>query len=133
MKTLIVEDDFINRVLLQELLKEYGPTHVAVNGQEAVDAVRMALETDDPYNLICMDIMMPEMDGLEALKKIREEEEKNGRGISTRLGAKIVMTTALNDMHNVFIAYQCLCDAYLTKPIKKKALLDELFSLGLIR
>ena len=44
MKTLIVEDDFTSRLLLQELLKSYGPSLIAVNGKEAVDAVRAALE-----------------------------------------------------------------------------------------
>jgi two-component system chemotaxis response regulator CheY len=54
MKTLIVEDDFTSRVLLQELLKSYGPSHIAVNGKEAIDAVRMSLEKEEPYDLICL-------------------------------------------------------------------------------
>ena len=44
MKALIVEDDFTSRLLLQELLKPYGATHIAVNGREAVEAVRIAVE-----------------------------------------------------------------------------------------
>ena len=68
MKTLIVEDDFTSRLLLQEILKRYGAVHIAVNGREAVDAVRAAAESDESYDLICLDIMMPEMDGYQALK-----------------------------------------------------------------
>lgn len=128
---MIVEDDFTSRLLLQELLKRYGPSHIAVNGKEAVDAVRTALEANEPYDLIFLDIMMPEMDGQEALRQIREQEED--RGIPSTRGAKIVMTTALNDIRNVTAAYESLCDAYLTKPIQKAKLLEELRKLGLIK
>ena len=130
MKTLIVEDDFTSRLLLQELLKSYGPCHIAVNGKEAVEAVRAAVEAAEPYNFICLDIMMPEMDGHEALRRIRNEEE--ARGIWSTDGAKIVMTTALDDLKNVSAAYRNLCDGYLTKPIQKAKLLEILCNLKLI-
>jgi two-component system, chemotaxis family, chemotaxis protein CheY len=130
MNILIVEDDFTSRLLLQELLKSYGPSHIAVNGKEAVEAVRVALESGEPYDLICLDVMMPEMDGQEALRQIRGQEET--RGILSSNGAKIVMTTALDDPKNVFAAYGSLCDAYLIKPIQKAKLLEELRKLGLI-
>ncbi len=130
MKTLIVEDDFTSRLLLQELLKSYGPFHVAVNGKEAVDAARMALEAGEPYDLICLDIMMPEMDGQEALQQLREQEQ--ARGILPSDRAKIVMTTAMADIKNVMAAYSSLCDAYLTKPIQKAKLIEELCKLELI-
>ncbi len=129
MKTLIVEDDFTSRLFLQEALKAYGACHIAVNGEEAVEAVRMALEKDEPYDLICLDIMMPEMDGQEALKKIRTQEEDSG--ISSSTGAKILMTTALGDLQNVSAAYRGLCDGYLVKPISKASLLEELQKHGL--
>jgi two-component system chemotaxis response regulator CheY len=131
MKTLIVEDDFTSRLLLQEFLKSYGSSHVAVNGKEAVEAVRLALESSEPYHLICLDIMMPEMDGHQALKQIRGMEE--AKGILSTSGAKIVMTTALSNMKNVSQAYSALCDAYLVKPIDRQKLLQELRKLGLIK
>jgi len=130
MKTLIVEDDFTSRLLLQELLKGYGPVHIAVNGNEALDAVQKALEADEPYDLICLDIMMPEMDGQEALRKIRSIEE--ARGIFSSEGSKIMMTTVMADLKNVSTAYMNLCDAYLTKPIQKSVLGQELRTLKLI-
>ena len=130
MKILIVDDDFTNRLLMQELLKSYGSAHIGVNGKEAVEAVRISLEVGEPYDLICLDIMMPEMDGQQALKEIRALESAGGI-VSTR-GAKIMMTTALASLKNVSSAYSSLCDAYLVKPIQKARLLDELRKLKLI-
>jgi len=130
MKTLIVEDDFTCRFLLNKLLDGFGQSHIAVNGKEAVAAVRAALDSGEPYDLICLDIMMPEMDGQMALTQIRQLEEE--WAIQSSQGAKIIMTTALGDIKNVSKAFHGLCDAYLTKPIIKTKLIDTLQSLKLI-
>ena len=68
MRTLIVEDDFTSRLLLQTYLSRFGECHVAINGVEAVEAFRMSKKNGAGYDLICMDIMMPEMDGQTALR-----------------------------------------------------------------
>ena len=128
MKILIAEDGFTSRVLLQELLKGYGVCHIAVDGTEAVEAARASLESGEPYGLICLDIMMPKMDGQEALKQIRGLEE--ARGITSSQGAKILMTTALANPENLFSAFRNLCDGYLVKPILKAKLMEELRKLG---
>ena len=130
MKTLIVEDEFVSRLLLQEILKKYGPIHIAANGREAVEATRAALEAHDQYDLICLDVMMPEMDGYEALKQIRGLEEE--RGILSSAGSKISMTTALHEVKNVVEAFRGLCDAFLFKPIDKLKLLERLRTFRLI-
>ena len=93
MKSLIVEDDFSSRFLLQRLLKQYGDCHVAVNGKEAVSAYRMALDAGQPYDLVCLDIMMPEMDGHAALKEMRAMEEL--KGIDSTHGEKIILAAPL--------------------------------------
>jgi two-component system, chemotaxis family, chemotaxis protein CheY len=131
MKTLIVEDDFTSRKLLQEILKHYGQGDIAVNGVEAVDAMSIALEAEKPYDLICLDIMMPEMDGHSALREIRMLEEI--RGIPPSKRTKIIMTTALASMKDVMAAYHGMCDAYLLKPIEKAKFLQELRNLNLIK
>lgn len=131
MNTLIAEDDFASRLLLQSLLKNFGPCHVAVNGKEAVEAACAAREMKEPYDLICLDIMMPEMSGQEALRRIRDHEEAHG--VLSTHGSKILMTTALDDVKNVRKAFYNLCDGYLTKPIEQDVLLGNLKKLGLIR
>jgi len=130
MKSLIVEDDIISQLLLKEFLSNYGATDIVVNGKEAIEAVRVALESNMPYDLICMDIMMPVMDGQTALHNIRTMEESHGF-IYTQ-GSKIIMTTALKDMGNVVDAYKSMCDAYLLKPILKEKLVEELQKMNLI-
>jgi two-component system chemotaxis response regulator CheY len=129
-KTLIVEDEITSRVLLRELLKRYGLPHVAMNGKEAVEAVSSAIEARDPYDLICLDIMMPEMNGQEALKRIRQMEAEAGFEPARR--AKVIMTTAYADRDNVLEAIKSQCDYFLVKPIDGRALLDELRRMGLI-
>jgi two-component system chemotaxis response regulator CheY len=130
MRTLIVEDDFTSRLLLQSFLSQYGECHIAVNGREAVEAFRAARENGQPYDLICMDIMMPEMDGQTAVRAIRALEETGGT-LSTD-GAKIIMTTALDDVKSVVESFQALCDAYLFKPIDRGMLLGRLQELRLL-
>ncbi len=130
LRVLLVEDDFSSRLLLQTFLSGYGECHIAVNGREAVDAFRSALEHGQRYDLICMDIMMPEMDGREAVRRVRALEEEFGI-LSTR-GAKIIMTTAVDDVKEVVHCFQELCDAYLTKPVDLGTLLGQLKSYQLI-
>lgn len=131
MKTLIVEDDFVARRLLQELLSPYGECDVVVNGEEAVKAFRLAWEEQQPYELICMDIMMPEVDGHEALARIREIEKMAGiRGTEE---VKIIMITALGDPKSVVDAYKGGATSYIVKPFDKADLLKEIRQFGLLK
>lgn len=130
-KTLIVEDNFPCRVLLQTFLARYGECHIAVNGKEAVEAFRLALDNESPYVLICMDILMPEMDGIEAVRQVRAQEKQ--RGILSTDSVKIIMTTAAEDLKEVIQSFRALCDAYLLKPVDPVELLRDLKSFGLLR
>jgi two-component system chemotaxis response regulator CheY len=130
MRTLIVEDDFTSRILLQSFLSQYGECHIAVNGLEALAAFRSAQKAGQPYDLICMDIMMPEMDGQTAVREIRAIEEAGGT-LSTS-GAKIIMTTAVDDVKNVMQSFSSLCDAYVFKPIDTQKLLGHIRELHLV-
>ena len=130
MRILIVEDDMTSRLLLRKMLEPFGACDVAVNGREAVEAYRMAFESSNPFALVCLDIMMPEMDGQAALKAIRTLEES--KALPPSRAAKIVMTTALRDLDNVTHAYRELCDGYLVKPIQRDKLLGVLKELDLL-
>ena len=130
MRVLIVEDDFTSRTLLQKFLKPYGESEIAVDGKEAINAFQLALEEDRSYDLILLDIMMPEMDGQLVLQELRRME--NEMGITGLDGAKIIMTSALTDSENVMTAFREQCDAYLVKPVTKSNLMAKLRELSLI-
>ena len=126
MKVLLVEDDFICRKILLTYFYKQSECEcdVASNGSEAIEAFMLAKEANKPYDLILLDIMMPEMNGLEALKRIRIIEEEQGLAAT-----RIVMTTALKDSDNIMGAFRHQCDGYLVKPIdfnKLRELLSEL-------
>ena len=130
MRTLIVEDDFTSRLLLQSFLSPYGECHIAVNGKEALEAFRASQTSGQVYDLICMDIMMPEMDGHTAVREVRALEEAAGTARSKRV--KIITTTALDDVGNVTQSLLGTCDAYLIKPIDRAKLLDHIKALHLL-
>lgn len=131
MKALVVEDDFASRKLLQKFLAPHGDVDIAVNGLEAISAFTHALDEGAPYDLICMDIMMPEMDGQTALKRIRAIERE--RNIPQAQEAKVIMTTALDDPKNVVEAYyKGGATSYVPKPLDKQVLLHLLKNLGVI-
>ena len=129
MKILIVEDDFSSRKLLQSFLSAYGESDVAANGKEALSAFVLAHDEEKPYDLICLDIMMPEMNGQDTLKEIRRIEDE--KGIYGSKAVKIIMTTALGDSKNVLGAFKSQCDGYIRKPIEKEKLSRVLRSLNI--
>ena len=120
MKVLIAEDDFASRKFMLRFFEKYGECDVTVDGKEAVEAYKMAIECGEPYDLICLDIMMPEMDGHQALKTIRKIEEESGIAEDERV--KIVMTTALRETRHVTKAFENGCTAYAGKPINQDKL-----------
>lgn len=130
LRILIVEDDFISRKLLSRMLNKYGICDIAVDGNEAVKAFALSIEDKSPYDLICLDIMLPNMDGQEVLRSIRKiEKEKSIFGLSR---TKILMTTALDDSSNIFSAFRHQADGYLVKPITINTIQEQLVKLGLI-
>ena len=131
MKCLIVEDDFTTRNFIQKYLVGYGDCDVAVDGVEAIEGFRKALAEKKPYDLICLDIMMPHMDGHQVLTTIRKIESEHD--ILDLNGTKVIMMTSLKDGKNVIGAFKEGCEAYLTKPVGKKQLLEKIEELGIVK
>ena len=130
MRILLAEDDFVTRKFMTNFLSKYGECDVTVDGMEAVDAFMMALEDDEPYDLVCLDIMMPVMDGYQALMGIRNLEKE--RNIPKERESKVIMTTALNDEGNVKMAFELGCTVYSGKPIDQERFEQVLKKFGLI-
>ena len=130
MKILLAEDDFVTRKFMLNFLSKYGECDVAVVGLEAVEAFALAFEDGEPYDLVCLDIMMPVMDGYQALKEIRDVEKK--MNIPEEKAVKVIMTTALNDERNVKMAFELGCSVYSGKPINQERFEKALIKLGLV-
>ena len=130
MRILLAEDDFVTRKFMTNFLGKYGDCDVAVDGMEAVDAFMMALEEEEPYDLVCLDIMMPVMDGYQALVGIRNQEKE--RIIPSDKAEEFIMTTALNEEKNVKMAFELGCTVYSGKPIDQDKFEQVLKKFGLI-
>jgi two-component system chemotaxis response regulator CheY len=122
MKALVVDDHLVTRMVLHGVLCDHAEVLCCVDGNEAVLACKKALDDGDPYDLICMDVFMPVMGGIEALKLIRGEEELRDR-LRPR-AAKVVVITAADDIATISEAFQGLSDAYVVKPIDAGEFLD---------
>lgn len=127
MKSLVAEDDATNRKLLQAFLCRFGQCDIALDGKQAVEAASLALKSRQSYDLICMDLRMPVMDGQQAIREIRKQEAAAGVADFS----KIIVTTAHTDTESVTGALQGRCSSYLVKPIDIAKLQAELKNLGL--
>ena len=130
MRCLIVEDNELAREGLRYFLTDHAEIELAVNGREAVDAFEAGLARQQPFDLVLLDIIMPEMDGQQALKLIRLAEQHDLA--PDRKKAIIIMTTALNSPENMEEAlWEGDCTDYLVKPIVRADLMAMLRRYGL--
>lgn len=128
MRILIAEDDSASARYMSGLLARFGECAVAEDGELALAAYRLAQEEGRPFQLLCLDIMMPRRNGQEVLEEIRRLERLDG--VKPGQGVKIIMTTALGDMRSVMSAYRGGATAYITKPILTERLYETICSLG---
>ena len=128
MRILIADDDFVNRNFLEKLFADYGEVTAVDNGISAVDEAVAALDGNDYYNLICLDIMMTRLDGYKTLEAIREAEYNYNVTGDNR--AKVIMISALDE---VTVDSDQACndyDAYICKPIMIDKFQNLLSKLG---
>jgi len=130
LKILIAEDDLASRKFLSKFLSQYGECDLVIDGLETIDAYMLSMRERNPYDLICLDIMMPKIDGVKVLKAIRDLERQ--KGILPEKRVKIIMTTALAEAELVQTAFDYGCEAYASKPIDTAKLLEVMVKLGLI-
>lgn len=130
MRALIVEDTLINQEFLKMIVGQWAECVVVESGEEAIDVFADALH-DKPFDVIFMDIMLPGIDGLQALERIRAMEQRDK--VPNEHLTKAIVTTALDDdgaASRAYIQGQAL--AYITKPIREEKIEEELRNFGLI-
>jgi two-component system chemotaxis response regulator CheY len=131
MRILIAEDDMVSRKFLSKFLSQYGECDVVVDGMETLDAYLISVKEKEPYDVICLDIMMPKVDGVKVLKAIRDFEKQ--RGVMPDKKVKIIMITALADTEYVHKAFEIGCEAYAAKPIDTDKLIEVMKKLDIIK
>jgi two-component system chemotaxis response regulator CheY len=130
MRVLIVDDDFYSRVMLHDMMRPVAECHIAVNGEEALEAFKRALDAGRPYDLVCMDLVMPEMDGQQALREMRAYEEDLGLDDERR--CKVIVISMLEDSRETNDAFFLGgADCFLVKPIDETRFMAEIRALGL--
>ncbi len=129
MKVLVVDDELVSRKKLKKLMLNFSDCDDASDGQKGIEMFEKALKASEPYGLITLDIDMPNMDGFEALQKIKEIEKEVG---NTELPAvKVLMVTGHSDKDNVVKAIKLGCDNFIIKPFNKDKVFDKVKSIGI--
>lgn len=114
MKVLVAEDDMASGKFMQKLLSKYGDVVLARDGIAAVDEFVNAATSGEMFDLVCMDIMMPKIDGYKALASIRDAERKLGLARDSR--CKVIMISALDEGFDASYASDDY-EEYICKPI----------------
>ncbi len=113
-KKILLVDDSATTLMMEQMVLRGHPYHIvtAKNGKEAVAAA-----TAERPDLILLDVVMPEMNGFEACRRIREQPETQY--------VPIIMVTTKGEEHNVETGFESGCSDYITKPINGAELLAK--------
>ena len=130
MRALIAEDDETCAMVLASLLKPYGSTVIVSDGEAVIREFTSELVKQQPFDLVCLDIMMPGLDGQACLRCIRAIEQGFGRVGGA--GSRILMTTSLNTPETIMTAFRSQCEGYLVKPLDRTKLASQLAKLGFV-
>lgn len=129
MRILIVDDDRATRLCLTRKLETMGAIDAAGTGLEALDVFGRALAEAKPFQLVCLDIVMPGLDGQATLQAMRDLEKQHG--VAPGKETKVIMVTALGDTGNVSKAFfKGQADGYVTKPLHQDGLTKTLRQMG---
>ena len=131
MKTLIIDDDASSRNIFKIYLEKFGKCDTASIGYEGINAYKEAFNAGEPYDLIVIDIILPDINGNEVFKMIRTEENMNK--IADYFRTKIILTTSLDDKENQRIKENLIkgMETYYPKAFANEGLQEKLAELGL--
>ncbi|CAN2040488.1 putative Chemotaxis protein CheY [Candidatus Magnetomoraceae bacterium gMMP-15] len=128
MRILVVDDEFVSKIKMHKIMESLGECKAVESGKGAIAAFKNAWENWQPFNLISLDISMPDMTGIEVLSKIKSMEKE--KQVPDDLKVKIMMVTSHSDKGNITACIAAGCDAFVVKPFDKKVIIKKLEKLG---
>jgi two-component system, chemotaxis family, chemotaxis protein CheY len=129
MRILVVDDELVSRKKMEIIMRTFGECAAVDNGKAALKAFGDAIVKGAPFDLITLDVSMPEVDGTEVLYEIRKIEKKSN--LPRKKWSKIIMVTAQMDKETVMLCIQVGCDSYITKPFDRAVIAKKLAELGM--
>ena len=129
-RILIVDDGATSRVVLIGVLQQHGECVTTDNGLDGVKLYEEALEKNQPFHLVFLDLILPKMDGHEVLKTIRTLEKQYKLPVEKL--AKIIISTASYEKKDLDRALAGKCNHYLLKPLQEEKIQKALRQLKLI-
>ncbi len=124
MKILIVDDELVSRKKMQKIMESFGECDAVDSGKAAMSAFKKAWESWTPFDLITLDVSMPDMDGTEVLCELKEIEKE--KGIPKEKQVKILMVTSSSDKDTIITCIQAECDDYAVKPFDKEIISEKI-------
>lgn len=130
MRILSADDEQVSRILMERIMSSYGECVAVDGGKAALAAFKAAKEQGKPFDLVTLDISMPDMDGLDVLYEIRDIEKNKNAPVDKK--CVIIMVTASADKDTIVTAVQAGCNDYIAKPIDRDTVLKKLIKVGLV-
>lgn len=124
MRILIVDDDFVSRTKMHAIIEDFGECVLVENGGGAITVFKAAWEKGLPFDLMTLDIVMPDIDGMEVLQSIRKIEEE--KKVPDEKKIKIVMVTSQSEKEKIIECLKSGCDDYIVKPFNEETILTKL-------
>lgn len=129
MRILVVDDDLVSRKKMEKILEEFGDCFLVESGSDAIKIFREAWGMGVPFDLVSLDIGLPDMSGIEVLKNIRRIEKE--KAIAKDKLSRIMMVTSHADQNMVLGSVEAGCNNYIVKPFSREKVVEKLEHLGL--
>ena len=130
MKTLVVDDLRPSSRVIQPIVGKYGQCDTVNELRAIAEAFNKAWTDNTPYNLVCVDVKPPKVDGEQVLRLVRAMEEK--MRLTAEQRARVILVTADYEQKTAERLRNLGCDAVFVKPINRKQLQEWLTKLNLV-
>ncbi|MCP4354873.1 MAG: response regulator [Proteobacteria bacterium] len=128
MKILVVDDEIVSRKKMENILDDFGECYIVESGTEAITAFNEAWSLGMPFDLVLLDISMPDISGIEVLNRIRQTEKD--KSLAKSHCVKVMMVTSHSDKDLVVDCMKAGCNNYIVKPFDRERVLNKLSSIG---